>query len=104
MKLIKKLIVSAFWEKDGVTGLEDGLETAGVAGRDILGEGSPRGIFEVVPDSEVLADDDATFGLGILDGCDLLGILGDIMFALANRCFPRNNKHFFLTLVWKKKT
>ena len=29
MKLIKKLIVLAFWEKDGVTALEDGLDTAG---------------------------------------------------------------------------
>ena len=46
MKLIKKLIVSAFWEKDGVTGLEDGLETAGVIGRDILGEGITWGVFE----------------------------------------------------------
>jgi hypothetical protein len=42
-------------------------------------------IFEVVPDSEVLADDDATFGLGILDGCDLLGVLDNVAFALANR-------------------
>ena len=50
-------------------------------------------IFEVVPDSEVLADDDATFGLGILDG-----VLGDVTFALLNRCFPRNNKHFFFSL------
>uniref|UniRef100_U9SVX9 Uncharacterized protein n=1 Tax=Rhizophagus irregularis (strain DAOM 181602 / DAOM 197198 / MUCL 43194) TaxID=747089 RepID=U9SVX9_RHIID len=58
---------------------EDGLDTEGVVGCEVfLRLGFPQGIFEVVPDPEVFADDDATFGLGIFDGCDLLGILGDV--------------------------
>jgi len=105
MKLIKKLIVSAFWEKDSVTDLEGDLDTAGVVEREVFSRlGFPRGIFEVVPDPEVFADDDATFGLGILDGCDLLDVLGGDTFALLNRCFPRNNKHFFSHFSSKKKT
>lgn len=104
MKLIKKLIVSAFWENEGVDP-EDGLDTEGVVGCEVfLRLGFPQGIFEVVPDPEVFADDDATFGLGIFDGCDLLGILGDVTFALLNRCFSRNNKHFFSHFSLKKKT
>ena len=99
MKLIKKLIVSAFWEKDGVIGLEGSLDTAGVVEREVFSRlGFSQGIFEVVPDPEVFADDDVTFGLGILDGCDLLSVLGDVTFALLNHCFPRNNKHFFFSL------
>jgi hypothetical protein len=95
MKLIKKLIVSAFWEKDGVTGLEDGLETAGVVGRDILGEGITRGVFESV--LTVLAEvGTCEFGLGILDGWDLLGVLGDDDVTTLGGGAPRINKHFLV--------
>ena len=90
MKLIKKLIVSAFWEKDGVTALEDGLDTAGVIGRDILGEGITWWVFEAV--LVVLAEvDTCEFGLGILDGCDLLGVLGDDEVTTLGGCAPRIN-------------
>ena len=93
MKLIKKLIVSAFWKKDGVTGLEDGLDTVGVIGRDILGEGVTREGFEAV--LAVLAEvDTCEFGLGILDGWDLLGVLGDNDVTTLKGA-PRINKHFF---------
>ena len=50
-------------------GLESEEGTEGVVGRDLLGEGIARGIFEAV------LDDDPTIGLGILVGCDLLGVL-----------------------------
>ncbi|GES83368.1 hypothetical protein RCL_jg16075.t1 [Rhizophagus clarus] len=60
----------------------------GVVGRDLLGEGIARGIFEVVADDSI--------GLGILDdGCDLLNVLDDDVFLrepffiLARRGFSR---------------
>ena len=95
MKLIKKLIVSAFWKKDGVTGLEDGLDTVGVIGWDILGEGVTRGGFEAV--LAVLAEvGTCEFGLGILDGWDLLGVLGDDDVTTLGGGAPRINKHFLV--------
>ena len=90
MKLIKKLIVSAFWEKDGVTALEGGLDTAGVVGRDILGEGISWWVFEAV--LVVLAEvETCEFGLVILNGCDLLGVLGDDDVTTLGDCTPRIN-------------
>ena len=90
MKLIKKLIVSAFWEKDGVTAPENGLNTAGVIERDILGEGITQGVFKAV--LIVLAEvNTCEFGLGILDSCDLLGLLGDDDVTMLGGCAPRNN-------------
>jgi hypothetical protein len=100
------LITFAFCEKEGivgVTGLEvggvsivdgvTGLDTAGVVECDTLGRGivSRLRIFEAV--LAVLAEADTCeceTGLGILDGCDLLGVLG----TLGGRA-PRINKHFF---------
>jgi hypothetical protein len=72
----------ALCEKEGrvvVTGLEiPGISRDGVVGPDILGEGIVRGIFEAV--LAVLAKADTCeyeIDLGILNGCDLLGVLGD---------------------------
>ena len=94
MKLIKKLIVLVFWEKDGVTGLEDSLEMAGVIGRDILG-GVTRGGFEAV--LAVLAEvGTCEVGLGILNGWDLLGVLGDDDVTTLGGGAPRINKHFLV--------
>jgi len=78
---------------------------AGVVKHDLLGEGIARSIFEAVLDPEVLADDVATIGLGILDCCDLLGVLDDVVptliaFALANCCLPRKNKYLGLYLLF----
>ena len=55
--------------------LEPEEGTEGVVRCDLLGEGIARGIFEAVPVLEAVLDDEATIGLGILDGCDLLGVL-----------------------------
>ena len=85
--------------------LEEGdLDMAGVVERDLLGEGIARGIFEVVPVLKAvlpLADDD--IGLVILDDCGLLDVIDVVVPTLECRA-PRNNKHFFLTLVRKQKT
>ena len=46
---------------------------------------------------------DATIGLGILDGCDLFGVLDDVVPTLVaptlGRRLPRNNKHLGLYLL-----
>ena len=91
--------------------LEPEEGTEGVVGRDLLGKGIAHGIFEAVLvleavlDPEVLADDVATIGLGILDCCDLLSVLDNIVptliaFALANCCLPRKNKYLGLYLLF----
>ena len=95
MKLIKKLIVLAFWEKDGVTALEDGLDMTGVIGWDILGEGITWWVFEAI--LIVLAEvNTCEFGLRILNGCDLLSVLGDDNVTRLRGCVPIINKHFLV--------
>ena len=90
MKLIKKLIVLEFWEKNSITALENGLDTAGVIRRDILGEGITWWVFEAV--LVVLAEvNTCEFGLGILNGCDLLSVLGDNDVIMLGGCAPRIN-------------
>ena len=101
--------MSQHFEKWGVIGLEPEEGTEGVIGHDLLGEGIAQGIFKAVPvleavlDPKVLADDVATIGLGILDCCDLLGVLDVVVPTLIAptlwRCLPRNNKHLGLYLL-----
>ena len=63
---------------------------ASVIERDILGEGITWWVFEAV--LVVLAEvNTCEFGLGILDGCDLLGVLGDDEATTLGGCAPRIN-------------
>ncbi len=99
------------WENEGITSLEPEEGTEGVVGHDLLEKEIAQGIFEAVLDPEilvnpeVLADDVVTIGLGILDCCDLFGVLDDviptlIVFALANCCLPKKNKYLRLYLLF----
>ena len=88
-------------------GLEPKKGTEGVVGHDLLGKGITWGIFEAVSVLKAVVDDDddAIIGLGILDGCDLLSVLDDVIFtliafALANCCLPRKNKYLGLYLLF----
>ncbi|RIA99397.1 hypothetical protein C1645_730852 [Glomus cerebriforme] len=84
--LFSAIDVSRIHLNEGVTGFKP---EEGVVRRDVLGEGIAQGIFEAVLDNNL------TIGLGVFDGCDLLGIIPTLVTPTLGHYLPRNNKHFF---------